>query len=74
MPATAVRGVGSGIVRYSCGAQVASRPQRVPGTTRQAAVQALAYQWLCLCYLCWPERTPYEAAVSLQALKRLGAC
>ena len=69
---TCVEGAAESI-RQACWAQLYSQQQRDQGTTQQAAVRALACTWLRILYRCGQEHTPYEASVSLQALKRRGA-
>jgi hypothetical protein len=56
--------------RHAFWAPVYSQQQRDKGTAHQAAVRALAFQWSRSLYRCWQERTPYDASVYLQALKR----
>jgi len=36
-------------------------------------VRAWAFKWIRILSRCWQERTPYEASVYLQALKRRNA-
>jgi hypothetical protein len=43
------------------------------GKAHQAAVRALAFKWIRILSRCWQERTPYDAAVYLQALHHRGA-
>jgi transposase len=59
--------------RHSFWAQVYYQQQRDKGKAHQAAVRALAFTWLRILYRCWQERTPYDASVYLQALKRRSA-
>ena len=33
----------------------------------------LAFKWIRILYRCWQERTPYDEAIYLQALKRRNA-
>jgi len=58
---------------HSFWAQVSYQQHRAKGTTHQAAVRALAFTWRRILYRCWQERTPYDASVYLQALKRRGS-
>jgi transposase len=60
-------------IRHACWAQVDSQQQRDKGTTPQAAVRALACTWSRILSRCWQERTPDDASISLQALKRRGS-
>jgi hypothetical protein len=56
--------------RHACWAQVSSQQQRAKGKAHQAAVRALACTWIRILFRCGQERTPYDASLSLQALKR----
>lgn len=47
--------------------------QRARGSSRQAALRALAYKWIRILYRCWQDRTPYDEATYLNALKRRGS-
>jgi transposase len=47
--------------------------QRARGSSRQAALRALAYKWIRILYRCWQNRTPYDEATYLSALKRRGS-
>jgi transposase len=58
---------------HSCWAQVYYQQQRDKGKAHQAAVRALAFTWIRILYRCWQHRTPYDASVYLQALKRRSA-
>jgi transposase len=40
------------------------------GASRQAALRALAFKWIRILYRCWYNRTPYDEATYLNALKR----
>jgi hypothetical protein len=60
-------------LRHSFWAQVSSQQQRDTGKAHQAAVRALAFTWIRILYRCWQERTPYDASLYLQALKRRNA-
>src|SRR5215510_4817867 len=60
-------------IRHAFWAQVYSQQQRDKGKPHQAAVRALAFQWIRLLSRCWQERTPYEEAASLQALHHRGS-
>jgi hypothetical protein len=52
---------------------VYDQQQRDQGKAHQTVVRALAFTWLRILYRCWQDRTPYDAAVSLQALQHRGA-
>jgi Transposase IS116/IS110/IS902 family len=60
-------------IRHAFWAQVYYQQQRDRGKRQQAAVRALAFQWLRILARCWQERTPYDASVSLQALTHRGS-
>jgi transposase IS116/IS110/IS902 family protein len=60
-------------IRHSFWAQGYYQQQRDKGKAHQAAVRALAFTWIRILSRCWQERTPYDEAVSLQALHRRGA-
>jgi len=60
-------------IRHSFWAQVYYQQQRDKGQAHQAAVRALALQWIRILYRCWQERTPYDEATYLQALARRGS-
>jgi transposase len=47
--------------------------QRARGSSRQAALRALAFKWIRIMYRCWQTRTPYDEARYLNALKRRGS-
>jgi transposase len=54
-------------------AAVYYRQQRTKGVTHQAALRALAFKWIRILYRCWQDRTPYDEATYLNALKRRGS-
>jgi hypothetical protein len=60
-------------IRHAFWAQIYYQQQRDKGKAHQAAVRALAFTWIRILYRCWQERTPYDAAIYLQALKRHNA-
>ena len=60
-------------IRPSFWAQVSYQQPRDKGKAHQAAVRARAFQWIRILSRCWQERTPYDAAIYLQALHRRGA-
>jgi transposase len=47
--------------------------QRSRGSSRQAALRALAFKWIRILYRCWQKRTPYDEVTYLNALKRRGS-
>jgi hypothetical protein len=59
--------------RHSFWAPVDDQQHRAQGTTPQAAVRALACQWIRLLLRCGPDRTPSEESVSLHALTSRGS-
>jgi hypothetical protein len=59
--------------RHAFWAQVYYQQQRDQGKAHQAAVRALACTWSRILSRCWQERTPFDASISLQALKRHNA-
>jgi hypothetical protein len=60
-------------IRHAVWAQVYYQQQRDKGKTPQAAVRALAFQWIRMLYRCGQHHTPYEASAYLRALNRRGA-
>jgi transposase len=60
-------------IRHSFWAQVYYQQQRDKGKAHQAAVRALAFQWIRILSRCWQERTLYDESTSLQALTRRGS-
>ena len=59
--------------RHAFWAQGYYQQQREQGKAHQAAVRALAFTWIRILSRCWQERAPYDASVSLHALKRRSA-
>jgi hypothetical protein len=59
--------------RHAFWAQVYSQQQRDTGKAHQAAVRALAFQWLRILSRCWQERTPYDESVYRHALHHRGS-
>jgi transposase len=47
--------------------------QREKGSSHQAALRSLAFKWIRILYRCWYDRTPYDEAKYLTALKRRGS-
>jgi transposase len=47
--------------------------QRSKGSSHQAALRSLAFKWIRIIYRCWQNRTPYNEATYLNALKRRGS-
>jgi hypothetical protein len=50
-------------------ARIFYEQQRAQGSSHQAALRALAFKWIRILYRCWQDRTPYDEATSLTALK-----
>jgi transposase len=44
--------------------------QRERGKGHHAAIRALAFKWIRIIYRCWKQRTPYDDARYLEALRR----
>lgn len=47
--------------------------QRAHGASHQVALRALAFKWIRIAFRCWQNRTPYDEATYLTALKRRGS-
>jgi transposase len=47
--------------------------QRNRGSTHQEALRSLAFKWIRIVFRCWQNRTPYDEARYLNALKRHGS-
>jgi transposase len=54
-------------------AKIYYEQQRSRGSSRQAALRALAFKWVRIMYRCWQDRTPYDEARYLNALQRHGS-
>jgi transposase len=59
--------------RHSFWAQAFYEHQRALGKSHQGAVRALAFKWIRILYRCWQDRTPYDEARYLLALKAKGS-
>lgn len=59
--------------RYSFWAQAFYQLQREKGKTHQMAIRALAFKWIRILHRCWMDRTPYDEAQYLMALKTKGS-
>jgi Transposase IS116/IS110/IS902 family len=59
--------------RYAFWAQVYDQQQRDKGKAHQAAVRALAFNWIRILFRCWQDHTRYDESVYLEALKRCSA-
>jgi transposase len=60
-------------IPHSYGARAFYETQRAKGSAHQAALRALAFTWSRLLYRCRQDRTPYDEATYLTALKRRGS-
>jgi len=60
-------------IRHAFWARGYDQQQRDKGTAQQAAVRALAFQWMRMLSRGWQERSPYDESPSLQALHRRGS-
>ena len=60
-------------IRFSFWARGFYQLQRERGKTHQMAVRALAFKWIRILYRCWQNRTPYDEAKYLMALKAKGS-
>jgi len=58
---------------HSYWAKIYYEQQLSHGSSRQAALRALAFKWIRVMYRCWQNRTPYDEARYLNALKRRGS-
>ena len=59
--------------RHAFWAHAYYQQQRDQGASHQAAVRALAFKWIRILFRCWQNRTRYEEAIYLNALKRRDA-
>jgi Transposase IS116/IS110/IS902 family len=57
-------------IPHSYWARVFYKQQRAKGSSHQAALRALAFKWIRILYRCWQDRTQYDEATYLTALKR----
>jgi transposase len=60
-------------IPHSYWARAFYEQQRAKGSSHQAALRALAFKWIRILYRCWQDRTPYDEATYLNALKRRGS-
>ena len=60
-------------IPHSYWAKAFYEQQRARGASHQAALRALAFKWIRILYRCWQDRTPYDEATYLSALKRRGS-
>jgi len=60
-------------IGYSIWARAYFDLQKERGKSKHAAFRALAFKWIRILYRCWKERTPYDEARYLEALKKSGS-
>ena len=60
-------------VHHSLWAQAFYDQLRAHGCDHHAAVRTLAYKWIRIMFRCWKDRTPYDEARYIAALKRRGS-
>lgn len=57
-------------IRYSFWAREFYDKKRAQGKSHQATLRALAFKWIRIIFRCWKNRTPYNEATYMFALKR----
>lgn len=60
-------------IPYSAWAKAYYQMQKNRGKGHNAAVRSLAFKWIRILHRCWKDRTPYDEALYLQALKERGS-
>ena len=60
-------------INHACWARASYMSQRARGKSHQAAVRALAFQWIRSIYKCWQTPTPYSAVRYLESLRKKGS-
>ena len=60
-------------IRFSTWARRYYDQQRARGNNHHAALRALAFKWIRILFRCWKDRTPYDEATYLAALRRKGS-
>ena len=60
-------------IRHSFWARAFYQQQRERGKSHQMAIRSLAFKWIRILYRCWQDRTPYDEAKYLMALKDKGS-
>ncbi len=60
-------------IRYSFWAETYYANQRAKGKSHSAAVRALAYKWIRIIFRMWKDKTTYDEAKYLMALKASGS-
>ncbi len=60
-------------IRFSVWARRYYDQQRGRGNDHHAALRSLAFKWMRILFRCWQDRTPYDEARYLDALRRHGS-
>lgn len=60
-------------IRFSPWARRYYDQQRSRGNDHHAALRSLAFKWMRILFRCWQDRTPYDEATYLDALRRRGS-
>ena len=60
-------------IRFSAWARAYYDQQRGRGNSHHAALRSLAFKWIRILFRCWQDRTPYDEARYLDALRRHGS-
>lgn len=60
-------------IRFSTWARRYYDQQRARGNDHHAALRSLAFKWMRILFRCWKDRTPYDEATYLAALRRHGS-
>ena len=60
-------------IRFSAWARAYYDQQRGRGNDHHAALRALAFKWMRILFRCWQDRTSYDEATYLDALRRRGS-
>ncbi len=60
-------------IRFSTWARAYYDQQRGRGNDHHAALRSLAFKWMRILFRCWQDRTPYDEATYLAALRRHGS-
>ena len=60
-------------IRVSSWARRYYNQQRGRGNTHHAALRSLAFKWMRILFRCWQDRTPYNEATYVAALRRHGS-
>jgi transposase len=60
-------------IRFSRWARAYYDQMRARGNSHHAALRALAFKWIRILFRCWKDRTPYDEATYIDALRRHGS-